>query len=62
MILWPFFFKIKKLKLFKHLNLKDLLNIDNPYFKCIVGRTYPPELQLNKTNVSDAKAPVLDLH
>ena len=44
------YYTIKKLKLFKHLNptsryLDDLLNIANPYFKGMVGRTYPPELQ-----------------
>ena len=37
--------------------LDDLLNIDNDYFKQI----YPKELQLNKTNISDPKAPFLDL-
>ena len=24
--------------------LDDLLNIDNPYFECMVGRVYPSEL------------------
>ena len=28
----------------------------------MVGRIYPPELQLNKTNASDTEAPFLDLH
>ena len=28
----------------------------------MVGRIYPPELQLNKTNASDAAAPFWDLH
>ena len=28
----------------------------------MVGRIYPPELQLNKTNASDTEAPCLDLH
>ena len=28
--------------------LDNLLNIDNPYFEGLVGRMYPPELQLNK--------------
>ena len=28
----------------------------------MVGRIYPPELQLNKTNASDIEAPFLDLH
>ena len=34
--------------------LDDLLNIDNPYFEGMVNRIYPPELQLNKANTSDA--------
>ena len=42
--------------------LVDLLNIDNPYFEGMVNRIYPPELQLNKANTSDTKAPFLDLH
>ena len=37
--------------------LNDLLNIDNPYFEGMVGRIYPPELQLNKANASDTEAP-----
>ena len=37
--------------------LDDLLNIDNSYFECMVGRIYPPELQLNKVNASDTEAP-----
>ena len=36
------------------------LNNDNPYFEGMVGRIYPPELQLNKANASDTEAPVLD--
>ena len=28
----------------------------------MVNRIYPPELQLNKTNISDTEAPFLDLH
>ena len=39
--------------------LDDLLNIDNPYFEVIVGRIYPPELQLNKDKASDTEAPFL---
>ena len=42
--------------------LDDLLNIDNPYFEGIVNQIYPPELQLNKANISDDEAPFLDLH
>ena len=41
--------------------LDDLLNIDNPYFEGMVNRIYPPELQLNKANISDTEAPFLDL-
>ena len=40
--------------------LDDLLNIDNPYFEGMVNQIYPPELQLNKANISDTKAPFLD--
>ena len=39
-----------------------LLNIDNPYFESMVNQIYPPELQLNKANISDTEAPFLDLH
>ena len=39
--------------------LDDLLNTDNSYFECMVGRIYPPELQLNKANASDTEAPFL---
>ena len=42
--------------------LDDLLNIDNPYFEGMANRIYPPELQLKKANISDTKAPFLDLH
>ena len=28
----------------------------------MMGRIYPPELQLNKANASDTKAPFSDLH
>ena len=42
--------------------LDDLLNIDNPYFEQMVGQIYPKELQLNKANSSDTKAPFLDLN
>ena len=40
--------------------LDDLLNIDNPYFEGMVNQIYPPELQLNKANISDTEAPFLD--
>ena len=42
--------------------LDDLLNIDNPYFEQMVGQIYPTELQLNKANSSDTKAPFLDFN
>ena len=42
--------------------LDDLLNIDNPHCEGMVNQIYPPELQLNKANFSDTKAPFLDLH
>ena len=42
--------------------LDDLLNIDNNFFDSMVNRIYPSELQLNKTNVSDAEASSLNLH
>ena len=42
--------------------LDDLLNIDNPYFKQMVGQIYSTELQLNKANSSDAEALILDMN
>ena len=42
--------------------LDNLLNIDNPYFERMVNQIYASELQLNKANTSDTKAPFLDLH
>ena len=39
--------------------LDDLLN---PYFEHMVNQIYPPELQLNKANTTDTKAPFLGLH
>ena len=42
--------------------LDDLLNIDNIYFDQMVDRIYPTELQLNRANSSDTKAPFLDLN
>ena len=35
--------------------LRDLLNIDIPYFERMVNKMYPPELQLNKANTSDTE-------
>ena len=40
--------------------LDDLLNIDNNFFDSIVNHIYPSELQLNKANVSDTEASLLD--
>ena len=42
--------------------LDDLLNIDNTYFEGMVNQIYPPELQLNKANISDTEATFYDLH
>ena len=36
--------------------LDDLLNIDNNFFDSMVNHICPSELQLDKANVSDAKA------
>ena len=36
--------------------LDDLSNTDNNFFESMVNHTYPSELQLNKPNVTDAKA------
>ena len=33
--------------------LDDRLYIGNPYFEGMVNQMYPPELQLNKANISD---------
>ena len=41
---------------YRYLELDDLLNIDNPYFEGMVNQIYPPELQLNKVNISDTEA------
>ena len=40
----------------------DMLNIDNTYFDGMVNQIYLSELQLNKANSSDTKAPFLYLH
>ena len=42
--------------------LDDLLYIDNIHFEHMVHRIYPAQLQLNKANVSDTEAAVLDLN
>ena len=42
--------------------LDDLLNIDNQYFEGMVGRIYPPEVQLNKANAPDTEVSFVDLH
>ena len=38
------------------------MNIDNNFFDRMVNHNYPSELQLNKANVSDTEASVLDLY
>ena len=40
--------------------LDDLFNFDNPYFEGMIKQIYPPELQLNKANITDTEAPFLD--
>ena len=42
--------------------LDDLLYFNNSYFEQMVGQIYPTELQLDKANFSDTKAPFLDLN
>ena len=42
--------------------LDDLLIIDNNCFDGLISQIYPSELQLNKANSSETKAPFLDLH
>ena len=37
--------------------LDDVKKFNNPYFEGMVGRIYPPELQLNKANASETEAP-----
>ena len=42
--------------------LDGLLGVGNPYFEGVVGRVYPPGLQLGRASASGAEAPFLDLH
>ena len=42
--------------------LREMYSIGNVHFEQIVDRIYPAELELNKTNSSDTKAPFLDLN
>ena len=42
--------------------LDDPLNIDNNFFDSMVNYIYPSEPMLNKANVSDTEASLLDLH
>ena len=42
--------------------LSDILNINNVYFENMVSQIYSSELHANKTNTSDTKAALLDLH
>ena len=41
--------------------LDDLLNMANNFFDSTVNHIYPTELQLNKANVPDTEASVLNL-
>ena len=41
--------------------LDDLLTMANNFFDSTVNHIYPTELQLNKANVSDTEASVLNL-
>ena len=41
--------------------LDGLLGVSGPCFGGMVGRIYPPELQLGRANTSDTEAPFLDL-
>ena len=49
------FMEIIKLMLYTSRYLDDLLNIGD--FEGMVNQIYPPELQLNKANISDTEAP-----
>ena len=40
--------------------LDDLFKINNPYFEGMVGRNYPPVLQLHKANASDTEDPFFE--
>ena len=42
--------------------LDYMFNNNNVYFDNMVSQIYPSELQFNKTNISDTKAALLDLH
>ena len=42
--------------------LDNLLNIDKSYFEGMLGRSYPPDLYLNKAKASDTEASFLDLN
>ena len=41
--------------------LFDLLNIDNLFIVGMVDQIYPPDLPLNKANITDTEAPFLNL-
>ena len=45
-----------------HVDSYDLFNIENPSFQGMVNQIYPPELQLNKANISDTETLFLDFH
>ena len=42
--------------------LYNLLNIDNKYVDGLISQIYPSELQLDKANSFETKAPFWDLH
>ena len=42
--------------------LDDILNLNNVNFDNMVSQIYPSELQLNKANISNTEAALIDLH
>ena len=38
----------------------EAFNSTNPYFEGMVNQIFPPELKLNKANISNTEAPFLD--
>ena len=42
--------------------LDYILHIDNSFFDRLVSHIYPSKLQLNKANISNIEATVLELH
>ena len=54
--------KLLKLSILLLRTLDDQLNIDNNFFDGMVNHIYPSGLRLNKANVSDIEASLLDFH